>query len=215
MFKFILRFCFVLLATVLLFPSTGTAQTTQWPDPEKAVLPDKQWKISFSAQVDASSVNSDTVYVSTVGGNKIVVNAFVSPDNPNLVIVETPSGGYDLGETYILYIDQSISSYPENERLKSNVEMKFSIISSEYHQLVQGTWDTTYLGYSIKATFRADYTSEAVVPNFISSTGYYSLDGSIMTVRMFGRTVTGEITKVSDREFYITSASGSVMHFTK
>lgn len=204
-----------MLATFLLFPSTGTAETTQWPYSEKAVLPDKQWKVTFSEQVDANTVNNDTVYVSTVDGKKIDVNAYVLPDNPKLIIVEPPSGGYDLGETYILYIDQSISSYSKNEHLKSNIEMKFSIVSSEYAQFVLGTWNTTYLGYSIIATFNEDYTNRAVIPGFISSTGYYSLNGTNMTVRMLGKTVSGEITKVSDREFSITSASGNVMYFTK
>ncbi|MEK4384779.1 hypothetical protein MKZ25_03135 [Solibacillus sp. FSL W7-1464] len=215
MFKDIFRFCLVLVATFFLFPTIGNAAVTPWPAPTTASQPDKQWEISFSEQVDRDTVSNETIYVSTISGKRVDTSFSFSSDKPNLVVVEPPIGGYDLGETYILHIGQSVGSFPHNERLKNHVEMKFSIISSENHQFVQGKWDTTYQATSIIAIFNADFTSKVTIPGLISSTGYYSLEGSYMTLRMLGRTVSGEITKVSDREFYITSASGSVMYFTK
>jgi len=201
------------VATLMLYPSTGTAASIQWKEPTAAVQPNHEWKISFNHSLNASSVKATTVYVTSADGTKLTTNAIVSPSNAKIILVQPPKDGYENGKTYTLHINQSITSNPANEQLKNSVEMKFSIASVNYEKLVQGTWNTSHEGYSIVIRLNDNFTYNMTSP--ITSSGKYILNGSRMTLTMFGKSVTGEITKVSDEKFLITSDSGKIMQFTK
>lgn len=202
------------IASLMIFPATGTASAVQWKEPSSAVQPTKVWKVRFTKQVNEQYVNPNTVYVLGAEGEKIGNLVSVSQDDAKVVLVEAPNGGYESEGNYTLHIDQSIASKLENEVMEHSVEMKFTIEPVDYKQLVLGTWNSSYNGYSIKATFKEDFTSDVVVLG-LKNSGTYSLNGPEMTMTILGKTVAGKITKISDHEFTITSASGSVIKFNR
>lgn len=213
--KIILKMMACLSVVFLLFPTVGTAATTQWEAPTKEVQPNKTWNVTLSNAINSNSLGS--VYVIGEDGKKVINEVSIAPNNDRVVVVKAPKQGYALGKTYTLYIDQSVASKSGAATLKNSTKMPFTIVdkaSDSFEQLVLGTWKTTYQDYPIVVTLNSDFTLSGLILD-MQATGTYSLNNSKMTVHLLGYTVSGEITKISDREFIITSASGNVMRFTK
>lgn len=213
--KIILKMMACLSVVFLLFPTVGTAATTQWEAPVKVVQPNKTWSITLSSAVNSNSLGA--VYVIGEDGKKVATEVSLAPNNDRVVVVKAPKQGYALSKTYTLYIDQTLTSKSGVAILKNGTKMPFTIVDKaleSYEQLVLGTWNTVYQDYPVKVTLYANFALNATVLD-MEATGTYTLNGSKMTVNLIGNTVSGTVTKISDREFIITSASGSVMRFTK
>lgn len=216
--KCIQKMIVVLLGLLLVLPTVGMAAA--WPTPPSGpVQPTKEWKVTFNQAVDVSSSNLAKIYVLDAQGTKVGNLVSISPTNAKIVVVAPPTNGYQNRATYTLHIDRSITV--KQKSMKDHVDMPFSIVAKateepivDYKQLVLGTWKTTYSGFSIKATFH-EGTVVDVDAGISKSTGSYTINGSTMNLNIIGKNVTGEITKVSDTQFTVTTSAGKQLTFTK
>lgn len=215
--KCIQKMIVVLLGLLLVLPTVGMAAA--WPTPPSGpVQPTKEWKVTFNQAVDVSSSNLAKIYVLDAQGTKVGNLVSISPTNAKIVVVAPPTNGYQNGATYTLHIDRSITA--KQKSMKDHVDMPFSIVAKateepvvDYKQFVLGTWKTTYSGFSVQATFKEDMTIDVV--SVISGKGSYTINGSTMNLNIIGKNVTGEITKVSDTQFTVTTSAGKQLTFTK
>lgn len=83
----------------------------------------KDWTVKFSVDLDRNLTNQN-VYVLDRFGKK-EINVITQMDN-RTIKVEPPTGGYKLGETYYLVIENSIRS-TNGKNLKEAVTYKFTI----------------------------------------------------------------------------------------
>ncbi|SOB90955.1 fibronectin type 3 domain-containing protein [Ureibacillus xyleni] len=97
---------------------------------EKYQVPrNKEWRINFSREVDATSVHTQNVYVTSESGSRVNVLVKVDPNNSKTVLVHPPSNGYEYGKSYTLYV-QNIKEKETSKLIKENVKMKFTIEQS-------------------------------------------------------------------------------------
>lgn len=219
LFSKIVAFVFLFLLVPTL---SAMAATVQWSSPTEPVSTTKDWSVRFNQSVFADSINANNVYVVDAVGNLVNTVATVSSSDDRIVVVASPTGGYEHGKTYTLHISQAVSTKQNKQLLKDAVEMQFTIAadptplpdptpSTDYTQYVLGGWTLNYGAYqNIPVTFKSDMKTEVM-----GMVGDYSISGSEMSVSILGRQVSGTITKISDREFTITNASGSVAKFTR
>lgn len=117
----------VLLILGLICSPRAFAQT-QWKIWEwnGRVAQDKVWRISFSHEIDAFSVNRDTVYVEDAYSNRVSTRAIVSLDGRSIEL-SVSNGKYAAGEKYTLFIKDIRKK--GGGRLREPVRMDFRIRS--------------------------------------------------------------------------------------
>ena len=71
-------------------------------------LPNKKWTITFSNDVDESSVTKESIYVLDENGKKVEDLSFKTIGDK--VEVNAPAAGYDAGKTYTLHITSAVQS---------------------------------------------------------------------------------------------------------
>lgn len=84
----------------------------------------KQWKITFSKDVDPASVTSDSIYVVDKKGVK--VDGLTYKVSGDQVFVSAPENGYETGKNYTLYVTKQVVS-TESKVLKAAEMKKFFI----------------------------------------------------------------------------------------
>ncbi|SOB90675.1 Ig-like domain-containing protein [Ureibacillus xyleni] len=85
--------------------------------------PTKQWTISFSTEIDASTVTPTTIYVTNKEGQKAAVATKVEGSK---IYLSAPASGYVSGETYTLHITDAVKA-KSGSKLKNGVTKVFSI----------------------------------------------------------------------------------------
>ncbi len=85
--------------------------------------PTKQWSISFSTEIDASTVSPSSIYVTNKAGQKVAVTAKVDGSK---IYLSAPATGYVSGETYILHITDAIKA-KSGSKLKNGITKEFTI----------------------------------------------------------------------------------------
>jgi len=213
LFKHIFKIVLVTFSLLFFFPSDSSA-TTQFASPHTTVTPEKEWTISFNHAVNPDSVSNKTVYVTDSAGNILTNVVSVSNTDEKAVVVKAPTNGYEHGQTYTLHIAQSVAMKHATTSLNDAVEMKFVIEEKFDLSYLYQTWNTTYSGISAKITFHPDLSLTADA-GFLETTGSYSFDGTQLSVQLIGRNKVGKITVISDKEFTVTDAFGTVMRFTR
>ena len=112
----------------LLFRSTSTGSSTtpsgDWQTGFINEPVNKSWTIHFKQEVDRSTVNSSTVYVTTTNGTKLKQDFSYSADGKSLIL--TPQASYSSGGEYYLYVTTGVKS-STGIPLKSNVTMHFTV----------------------------------------------------------------------------------------
>ena len=231
LFKHILKIGLVAFTLLLFFPSYSSA-TTQFTSPYPTVSPEKEWKISFNHAVNPASVSNQTVYATDSAGNTLTNVVSVSTTNEKAVVVKPPANGYKHGQTYTLHIAKSVAMKQHTVSLNDTAGMKFVIEEKNGSKppsteldpkppstgfgpsYLYQTWKTTYSGIAAKFTFHPDLSLTANA-GFIQAAGSYSLNENQLSVQLMGRNKIGEVTVISDKEFTVTDANGSVLRFTR
>ncbi|MDO4720411.1 MAG: CAP domain-containing protein [Peptostreptococcaceae bacterium] len=116
-----------LLFLAVIFSPRAFSQT-QWKiwDWKGPVAEDKVWRISFSHEIDASSVNRDTVYVEDAYSNRVSTRAIISLDGRSIEL-SVSNGKYAAGEKYTLFVRDIRKK--SGGRLREPVRMDFRIRS--------------------------------------------------------------------------------------
>lgn len=83
----------------------------------------KTWKISFNRELDKSTINESSIIIVDSSGKS--VPAKLSIESNGCVIDITPQDNYKYGQTYSVTVKSGIKA-SNGDRLKSNIEMKFS-----------------------------------------------------------------------------------------
>lgn len=90
---------------------------------KRGIYLNKIWTITFKSNVDASSVNANSIYVfDETTQSKIDSNTKVS----NNKVILTPNRSYESGHSYYLVIEKSVSSTNGNQ-ISSPTAMKFNV----------------------------------------------------------------------------------------
>ncbi len=84
----------------------------------------KEWNITFNQEIDLSTVNKDSVYVTNHLGQKENTTATIN-SNGKTITLQPPSGGYLPDYDYTLHIENILSK--QGERQKDNIAMRFFI----------------------------------------------------------------------------------------
>ncbi len=85
----------------------------------------KEWTITFSTELMESSVNSDSIYVQDVDGNKVDAN--VSLDSSKIKVTVTPAGGsYKGNQFYELVVSSNVKS-SGGANMKQDVTKVFQV----------------------------------------------------------------------------------------
>lgn len=120
------------IAVSIVADKLGTFTVIKLPgssiDGNKTVIPykvnaDKAWQVGFSENIDAATVDKDSVYVTDESGNKVDVKLGVS-DN---VLTITPANNYTSGKTYDLYIGSKVSG-KDGKAVTKALEYEFTIV---------------------------------------------------------------------------------------
>jgi hypothetical protein len=118
---------FLIGNTSLLFRSTSSGTTTpsgDWQNGYINVPVNKNWTIHFKQEIDRSTVNSSTVYVTAPNGTKLEQTFSYSADGKSLIL--TPQANYSSGGEYYLNVTTGVKS-STGIPLKSNVSMHFTV----------------------------------------------------------------------------------------
>lgn len=99
----------------------------QWPS-EVEVDPVKKWTIKFNMKLYENSI-WNAVEVRNSSGNKINTELSLSNDEKS-IIVKSPEGGYNDGETYYLNVSKNLKSKAKMLPLNEEIQMKFTIQST-------------------------------------------------------------------------------------
>ncbi len=123
----------VLVAFIFIVPGwTASADVTQ----SAANIPaDKDWKITFSLPIIASSVTEETIYVVDGKNEKQKVTFTV---NGKAVTVHAPEAGYAAGDTYTLHVTTNVlaEGKKETKALKQAIAKSFTISENHRYQVV-------------------------------------------------------------------------------
>lgn len=108
--------------------SVGSVGASEWEVRDSQTIKDinKTWTITFNKEVNKASIDNTSIYVESE--NDRLVNPVEIGSEPNKVIVKAPIGGYEIGETYTLYIKDIKSK--DGETLTKSVKMDFTIQES-------------------------------------------------------------------------------------
>lgn len=82
----------------------------------------KEWKITFSHDVDESSVSKENIYVQESSGENVPIDIIVEND----IVKFTPKSAYQVGETYQAYIGPDIKS-AKGTVMKTAVKFTFTV----------------------------------------------------------------------------------------
>lgn len=93
-----------------------------WPD-QTNIPVDKVWTVKFNKPLDAISINNSNIYITHANGNEIPIEITINEDKKFIIV--TPDKPYDSGETYYLFITNTICSQ-NSELLSKSVRMQFS-----------------------------------------------------------------------------------------
>lgn len=115
---------------LLSFATQTTASATDWYewDHQEDVALDKSWTITFSKDIEKSSVSEETVYVQDQEGKRIDIT--YSYKNEQTLVVK-PKHTYEHGKTYTLYISDAVVSNRSNQPLTKPIKMTFTTIQYE------------------------------------------------------------------------------------
>ncbi|MFS0863751.1 beta-propeller domain-containing protein [Fredinandcohnia sp. 179-A 10B2 NHS] len=89
------------------------------------VLANKAWTIQFSKRVDQKSVIEDLVHVKDEAGERQDVTLSLSEDQKTITVFP-PKEGYQLHETFTLYIDKDIKT-PVGRKLSAGKQISFIV----------------------------------------------------------------------------------------
>lgn len=112
-----MKYIIQILAFVMLV-SVGSGTIHAKVGSESTVSPMKHWTITFNTSMDPSTIHNKSIYVKSASGEKLEQELFFT-DNNKKVTIKAPSGGYEEGKEYTLYIAEDIKSnqgVPINER---------------------------------------------------------------------------------------------------
>ena len=87
--------------------------------------PNKEWTVEFSSDLDANSVNSDSIYITNGSDLKIPATISTTSDTINIA----PKNSYESGMDYYLYISKDIKSI-DGQNLESGFKMPFTYENS-------------------------------------------------------------------------------------
>jgi chromosome segregation ATPase len=93
-------------------------------EPKEDVAEDKSWQITFSKELDAETVNGETIVVSDAEGNIIAVDISYNSETKQVLIQSTE--GFESGKTYYLNISTNVKS-AEGNNLSEAIEMGFTV----------------------------------------------------------------------------------------
>lgn len=98
--------------------------------PEKFESPHKEWTIQFNEKLNPATVTPNSIYVHF---NQLKLDDFKVVINEDLmsVTVMGPEDGYELGKTYFLYIDGSVTSMA-GKALNKPIKHKFTILGARF-----------------------------------------------------------------------------------
>ncbi|BAK17767.1 aldo/keto reductase [Solibacillus silvestris StLB046] len=114
----------VVLFSFINFATTTEAESWEVKDEKIVKDPQKVWKITFSDDVNISTINNQNIYVNEYNNLKINNEVKVGETN-NVVLIYPPENGYEVGGNYTLYITNIVSA--TEQPLAQSVKMNFSI----------------------------------------------------------------------------------------
>lgn len=170
--------------------------------------------ITFSGKAN----NAKTVYFFSIVDSTETLLGSVDVDHKGNYSFATKEPKFGILHYYVFAKDV-------NGRGSEAVYGSFEVLdpTTYYKQIILGTWNTNFnynnADYAINVTFKEDWTSDLVMAGLFDSNSPYAINGSNMTFNInvggLEWKVVGEITKVSDNEFTITTPSGSKMRFIR
>ena len=120
-------FAFI-IAIVMIFsqiPVFASDIYTEWNEVKTNIAKDKIWTIVFNKEITSDSVNNNNIFVKDSNGT--LINTSVALDTTKKsVAVYPPSEKYQAGETYYLYLKDTIEA-ADSKLLKSGIKMQFTI----------------------------------------------------------------------------------------
>ena len=111
----------------------------------------KEWDITFNQEIDQSTVNKDSVYVTNHLGQKENTTATIN-SNGKTITLQPPPGGYLPDYDYTLHIENILSK--QGKRQKDNIAMRFFIEDNTIKEEVEYRDDVIKLE---EATTSLDY----------------------------------------------------------
>ncbi|WP_036202071.1 DUF2599 domain-containing protein [Ureibacillus sinduriensis] len=92
----------------------------------------KKWELIFNTNINAKTVNSNSIYVMQ-GANKVNGTSLtVGPDKKSVKIMP-PDQGYSFGQSYTIYVEDTIKSNTGN-KIKQKLAYEFSVQELDYNQ---------------------------------------------------------------------------------
>ncbi|PIC77101.1 hypothetical protein CSV74_07465 [Sporosarcina sp. P19] len=120
----ILLFTGIFIKAILGAPLSVQAETDWESMPMKKNVPlNKEWTITFSGDVEVSSITNKQLYITDEAGQVIPTTA-VLVDQGNTVVVQPPKGGYLPNTAYTLFVADEVSS-AKRKLLRKPVKMPF------------------------------------------------------------------------------------------
>ncbi|MBT2688761.1 beta-propeller domain-containing protein [Bacillus sp. ISL-47] len=117
---------FFLLVSVIFGTRLKVISDLAGKSEELIVLKNKVWEVEFSKELDARSVNSQTVYVLDQVGKKQNVNVSLDEDK-RTVLIEPPKNGYQVNSPhYSLVLKKGIKA-ESGRRLNRSIEAAFTV----------------------------------------------------------------------------------------
>lgn len=101
----------------------------EWAEEKINVSVNHTWNIKFNEEYQASTINSNNIFVTTdIAGNNKVTGVTVVPDSTDstCALLSPPEGGWQTEETYYLFITTGTKS-ANGTSLNNAVRMKFTI----------------------------------------------------------------------------------------
>ncbi|MEY8742787.1 hypothetical protein AB9M62_25320 [Bacillales bacterium AN1005] len=93
---------------------------------------DKVWEFSAEKEINESSLDSDSVYITDEDRKKLDVSVSLS-ENKKVLTISPPEKGFEKGQSYLLHIDKKIK-YTDNTNVKSNYNLHFYTKRDEVEQ---------------------------------------------------------------------------------
>lgn len=102
----------------------GLENFTLWQAP-KAVDAHKPWVIRFNKTLDSKTVADDSIYVHYNQTKVPDVHLSINKDQQSITVT-APKNGYKSGQTYFLYVENSVQSI-EGKKISQPIKYKFTI----------------------------------------------------------------------------------------
>lgn len=162
----------ILFFILLVSPVFGESGYEDWSEIKTGVSPDKIWTITFNEELEEASVNAQNIFVKDDNGTLVSLSLYLDQEKTKVQVLP-PSGGYSFGETYFLYIKDTVES-AKGKALSKGLRMQFTIreeiepqlgnvwVHEDSFSAIQG--NTVYVPVGIKLPEGVDSVTCSISP---------------------------------------------------